>query len=328
MAFRWSGPDGRGWPRWRMAALASVLATAAGAGVLYHQHSLDSLRATQQRQAQELAAVQAELAALRNPGGQAREGQTDAAAQIRADLDALLEAVITVRDRLGVRLDRLEAGTGQAGYQQAFGTAAEGLVAEAAAGTPDDAEAAAFRQSVMLAFRTLDGRFQAVKERLDALAARDRELAQGQEATLVAVQTGLNDWRERHSPPVWDLAAQLSGFTIRFLEGIELADPAKAETALSEVAAVLLAADQELGVRVVGYADFDGADPDSNRITSQKRADAVMAQLIQLGVPENRLVAVGRAAEKRLIDSDAPGNANRRAVFEPFLLENTAPLAD
>jgi outer membrane protein OmpA-like peptidoglycan-associated protein len=316
-----------------MAALASVLAAAAGAGALYHQHSLDSLRATQQRQAQELAAVQAELASLRNPGGRAGEGQADAAAQIRADLDALLEAVITVRDRLGVRLDRLEAGTGQAGYQQAFGTAAEGLVAEglvaeAAAGTPDDAEAAAFRQSVMLAFRTLDGRFQAVKERLDALAARDRELAQGQEATLVAVQTGLNDWRERHSPPVWDLAAQLSGFTIRFLEGIELADPAKAETALSEVAAVLLAADQELGVRVVGYADFDGADPDSNRITSQKRADAVVAQLIQLGVPENRLVAVGRAAEERLIDSDAPGNANRRAVFEPFLLENTAPLAD
>ena len=73
---------------------------------------------------------------------------------------------------------------------------------------------------------------------------------------------------------------------------------------------------------MVGYADFDGTDAGANWITSQERAIAVVEHLVRLGVPAERLLAVGRASEDRVVDSDSPGNANRRAIFEPFLLEN------
>jgi outer membrane protein OmpA-like peptidoglycan-associated protein len=184
-------------------------------------------------------------------------------------------------------------------------------------------EVAVLRETAMQAFQTLDGQFQVIVGRLEGLAERDQELEQAQEATMVALQTQLNDWRERHSPPVWNMAAQLSGLTIRFSEATRFADPVAADAALQEVSGLLLSADRSLGVRVVGYADFDGTDAVSNRITSQKRADAVKEQLVSLGVPEGRLLAVGRSTEDRVIDSDAAGNANRRAIFEAFLLEDT-----
>ena len=193
----------------------------------------------------------------------------------------------------------------------------------AAAVQRTEAEVAALREAAIQAFQTLDSEFQAILERLDRLAERDRELDRAQEATMVALQTQLSDWRERHSPPVWDMAAQLAGLTIRFSEATRYADPGAAQAALQQVSSLVLASDPSLGVRVVGYADFDGTDALSNRITSQKRADAVRQQLVSLGVPEGRLLAVGRSTEDRVIDSDAAGNANRRAIFEPFLLKDT-----
>ena len=88
--------------------------------------------------------------------------------------------------------------------------------------------------------------------------------------------------------------------------------------------ALLLALDASVGIRVVGYADFDGADAASNRITSQKRADYIQDQLTRLGSPIERMLAVGRALEDRVIDLDAAGNGNRRVIFEPFLLKDTS----
>ncbi len=104
----------------------------------------------------------------------------------------------------------------------------------------------------------------------------------------------------------------------------ELADGAHAQSVLQQVSTLLLAADPGLGIRMVGYADFDGTDSVSNRITSQKRADFILDQLTRLGVPSGRLLAVGKATEDRVVDSDATGNGNRRAIFEPFLLKDTS----
>ncbi len=183
-------------------------------------------------------------------------------------------------------------------------------------------DVAALRKSAALALQTLDKQFQAILAKMNALAARDEELARGQEATKVALQTQLTEWREQHYPPVWNLAAQLAGITIQFLEAQRYDDPSAADEAVQHVATLLLASDSSLGIRVVGYADFHSTDREANMIVSQKRADAIAEQLVSLGVPEERVLAVGRGGEHRIVNSDAPGNANRRAVFEPFLLED------
>lgn len=188
-------------------------------------------------------------------------------------------------------------------------------------GTP--ADLARLEQAAIAAFQTLDQQFQSILEQLETLAERDEALEQAQEASRVALQTELTQWRERHSPPIWDMAAQLSGVTIRFSEATRIADEVSAQEILQQVATLLLSAEATLGIRVVGYADFDGTDTVSNRITSQKRADYIQDQLIRLGVPKERVLAVGRSTEDRVIDSDAAGNANRRVIFEPFELQDT-----
>ena len=235
------------------------------------------------------------------------------------DLSQALVVVGTQLDRRVAVLEDQQSGS------RVVRITADGVPSQNARQTNATAAEEHYDASIRLAFRTLDEQFQAVRERLEELANQDIALKQGQEATLVALQTELNDWRTRHYPPVWDLAAQLSGITVRFSEGLHFAIPSEAEAALQQVSTLLLAADTSLGVRVVGYADFDGTDAESNRITSQKRANEIKQLLVSLGVPEDRLVAVGRATEDRVVDSDAEGNANRRAIFEPFVLKDLAP---
>lgn len=175
------------------------------------------------------------------------------------------------------------------------------------------------------AIGTLDERVQAIAGELAALREQDAALAAELENTRVALDAELVRWRERESPPIWRLSAKLAGVVIRFSEGNRLADPAKAENTLRSITGWVLEAGPEIGLRVVGYADIDGAGEPSNRITSQKRADAVRDMLVVLGIPADRVVAVGRSTEDRLVDDDGSGNANRRVSFEPFLIPNPTP---
>lgn len=175
------------------------------------------------------------------------------------------------------------------------------------------------------AIGTLDERMQAIAGELAALREQDAELAAELENTRVALEAELVRWRERESPPIWRLSAKLAGVMIRFSEGNRLTDPAKAENTLRSIAGWVLETGPEIGLRVVGYADIDGAGEPSNRVTSQKRADAVRDMLIVLGIPADRVVAVGRSTEDRLVDDDGSGNANRRVSFEPFLIPNPTP---
>ena len=98
-----------------------------------------------------------------------------------------------------------------------------------------------------------------------------------------------------------------------------------AEALLRRITAWLMEAGPEIGLRIVGYADIDGSGEPSNRITSQKRADAVRQMMLDLGIPGDRVVAVGRSTENRLVDDDSSGNANRRVAFEPFLRPEQTP---
>lgn len=180
-------------------------------------------------------------------------------------------------------------------------------------------------QSSITALGTLDERLQALSAELASLRERDAEMAEEIENTRVALEAELVQWRERQSPPIWRLSAKLAGMTVLFSEGNRLADPAEAENTLRSVMGWLLEAGPEVGLRVVGYADVDGTGEPSNRITSQKRADTVRDMLTGLGIPTDRIVAVGRSTEKRLVDDDSAGNANRRVEFEPFLLPRSQP---
>lgn len=249
----------------------------------------------------------------------AQAGEVQALASLVRALSDGTDAIAAIE----ARLNRLEETAAAPLSPFRVASTAPDMPASSEAEPGTATEVAVLRETAMQAFQTLDGQFQVIVGRLERLAERDHELEQAQEATMVALQTQLNDWRDRHAPPVWDMAAQLSSLTIRFSEATRYADPGAADTALQQVSGLLLSADPSLGVRVVGYADFDGTDAVSNRITSQKRADAIKEQLVSLGVPEGRLLAVGRSTEDRVIDSDAAGNANRRAIFEAFLLEDT-----
>jgi len=178
-----------------------------------------------------------------------------------------------------------------------------------------------FEEASMAALETLDRQFQAVLTQFDEAAARDEELAASLDSTRVALETELAEWRDRQIPPVWEFTGRLAGTEVRFSQGTVFSDPAAAETAMQHATELLLEADSALGLRVVGYADFDGTDAEANRTMSQKRADRVRDQMIGMGVPDSRLVSVGRSTEDRVVDSDAFGNANRRVRFEPFVIE-------
>lgn len=68
-------------------------------------------------------------------------------------------------------------------------------------------------------------------------------------------------------------------------------------------------------VRIIGYTDERGAQSRNNPL-AQARADKVAAALVSLGVPRNRIVAVGRSAGPDISPAVGPESANRRVEFE------------
>lgn len=67
---------------------------------------------------------------------------------------------------------------------------------------------------------------------------------------------------------------------------------------------------------VQGHTDNTGSAA-SNMKLSQKRAQAVVDRMVKLGVPKDRLTAVGKGQEEPIADNDTEeGRAqNRRVVF-------------
>jgi len=83
--------------------------------------------------------------------------------------------------------------------------------------------------------------------------------------------------------------------------------------ALNEIAK-LLKEHNDLNFEIDGHTDSDGND-DTNMKLSQSRADAVKAQLIEMGIDESRLKTKGFGATKPIDKNDnAEGKANNRRV--------------
>jgi outer membrane protein OmpA-like peptidoglycan-associated protein len=85
---------------------------------------------------------------------------------------------------------------------------------------------------------------------------------------------------------------------------------------LNDVATVLQQNPGITKIRVEGHTDSDGSD-EYNKTLSQDRADAVMKFLVDAGVEESRMEAVGFGEEKPIAPNDSPEGKekNRRVEF-------------
>lgn len=105
----------------------------------------------------------------------------------------------------------------------------------------------------------------------------------------------------------------VENFAVFFSESDTLIDPAATAARLDELASLLKASDS--GLRVVGYADDVGATV-SSRSASRKRADKIVAMLVERGVARNRLALVSRSTLNPIADSTLDTIRSRRVSFE------------
>lgn len=98
-----------------------------------------------------------------------------------------------------------------------------------------------------------------------------------------------------------------------FGNDLDYRDAERAERTLEELAALILESDAT--VRVVGYTDEKGGVT-KNSPLSRSRADKVVAELIGKGVPQNRLIPLGRNNEREISPGTGPSSPNRRVEFE------------
>lgn len=266
-----------------------------------------------------LAALERKFAAFDQSSAPAEDSQAGGFAELSASLERQATALQALRQDVE-NLQAAVSGTAPPETQTNTGSQTPPQASSQLSQRIDDLE-----RSSITALGTLDEQLQAIAGDLAELRGQDAALANELENTRVALEAELVQWRERQTPPLWRMSAQLAGQTVRFSEGNRLADRAEAEALLRRIAAWLMEAGPEIGLRIVGYADIDGSGEPSNRITSQKRADAVRQMMLDLGIPGDRVVAVGRSTENRLVDDDSSGNANRRVAFEPFLRPEQTP---
>ncbi len=73
-------------------------------------------------------------------------------------------------------------------------------------------------------------------------------------------------------------------------------------------------------LRIEGHSDSVG-NAEYNRKLSQRRAEAVRAYLIEQGVAEDRLTAVGYGPDKPVADNETPAGRERNRRVEFTILE-------
>lgn len=106
--------------------------------------------------------------------------------------------------------------------------------------------------------------------------------------------------------------------TLFLRDETQFRNPKWAKALLRELATLVESAPDDLRVRVVGYTDNTGSASLNARLSTE-RAQTVVKMLTALGVPEDRLITVGRASEKS-IGSGENATYNRRVEFEIVFL--------
>jgi len=154
----------------------------------------------------------------------------------------------------------------------------------------------------------------ALADRLDGLEARAAEAIAILDQRIDRIA---QEAQPRAASPVEAAQRQLGPLRIAFASLAQPADPDAAADALKRAAEVALAMPAGMRLRIIGYADSDGTT-EANRITSKRRSDWAYDQLTRLGVPAERMVSVGRGAERLLSPDASDDSPNRRVEFEAF----------
>lgn len=152
---------------------------------------------------------------------------------------------------------------------------------------------------------------------LKAAETRAREILKEARAEIDALRAELKDARAISKADARDKLRRLTeSFAVFLSERDNIIDPSASEAKLDELAELLKVTGSDL--RVVGYAHKAGS-AGSNRALSRKRADMIVAKLVERGVPRARLAPVGRATLDPIADADLEKSRSRRVVFEiPF----------
>lgn len=148
--------------------------------------------------------------------------------------------------------------------------------------------------------------------RLADARAREVELARKEAELAAAVADADAGSRSASSPPP---SRRVGGKTVYTLDGQAFPSGSAQLTARAIASLRLLAAQVPAGraLHIEGHTDAQGAD-DTNRLLSQRRADAVRRALAAAGIAPSRLRAVGRGEVDPIADNttEAGRSRNRR----------------
>lgn len=210
---------------------------------------------------------------------------------------------------LGIRLDRLESAA--AGLARAEAVAELRSSIEDVRPRLDEVQ----RRLALASSREAQDRLAA---ELRGLAERAAGLERGLSAaplaeTVVALRRRIDALSRRLDAPRRKLAGWVRSNAIFFEAGSTQYVGGASRGTLEQLAKLMLACDARL--RIVGYTD-----PAGQRRTNEElaigRARQVRAELVSLGVPGERLLAVGRPDGPFLASEQADAASNRRVEFE------------
>ena len=178
-------------------------------------------------------------------------------------------------------------------------------------------QSAALHSSVATAQQSLARAQARIDETLGAIAAESKSRNE-EYAKLREQYAKLGEQYARLQSVVDSPALRLEGFmastAIFFGNEGEFLDNGQAERQLRDLAGLL--ADNDLRIRIVGYADETGSEA-TNRTLGRKRAELVMRRLTSLGIEPSRLFVVSRSASMPITDRvGAAIGGNRRVTFE------------
>lgn len=144
-------------------------------------------------------------------------------------------------------------------------------------------------------------------------AAEELALAAERVATVAAAVAQTSTIRIPEASAREQLASYLRSNAIFFANNDDYRVPAQAESVLARIADLMGRTDVLL--RVVGYTDERGGLTRNGPLAAQ-RADKVLTDLVQRGIPRDRLVPVGRPNGPDLSPTIGPDSPNRRVEFE------------